>query len=171
MIGVIFIAVGLIMVGTGFWIYFAFNNSVQKANASFGLDLSQYILLPTIIMWVIGGLLILWGIITLLRSRARMDDLKLIAANGVDTTGIVTYLDRNYSVLVNNRPIYSIVEYRYQDQMGREFVQRANTLKTELIIRSGLQVGSPIKVRYLAADPAKSGIVGIEIPDAPKIYR
>lgn len=163
MIGVIFIAAGLLMVGTGLWIFFAFNSSVQSASSSFGLNLSQYVLLPAIIMWVIGGLLILWGIISLVRGQARKEDLKLVAANGVDTTGVVTFLDRNYAVLVNNRPIYSVVEYRYRDQVGREFVHRANTLKTELVIRSGLQVGTPVKVRYLASDPSKSGILGLEI--------
>jgi len=120
-------------------------------------------MLPSIICWATGGGLTLWGALLLMQGGARRGDLQQIAAAGIETGAVITYVDRNYSLLLNNRPIYSIVEYRYRDGMGREFVNRADNVKTDLVIRNNWQVGSPIKVRYLPANPTKSGIMFAEV--------
>src|SRR5947209_14189680 len=151
MVAVIFLVVGFVLVASGFAVFVSVNNSgAIDAGARVGVDLHSIFLIAPVTMWLIGGLMILSGILGLLRRRARIAQLQQIAANGVDTSAVITYVDRNYSVLVNERPIYSIVEYRYQDMMGQPHVNRVENLNTEMVIRSGWQVGMPIRVRYLS---------------------
>ena len=163
----IFLVTGLITVGVGFVVFFATNNagtaSATSAAASVGIDLGLTMLLPSIICWAVGGLLLLLGVFGLLGGMARNTELKEIAAGGVQANARITFLDRNYTLLLNNRPVYSIVEYVFRDNMGREIVRRADNIKTDQVIRAGWQVGSMIQVRYLPQNPYKSGIMFAEI--------
>jgi hypothetical protein len=76
----------------------------------------------------------------------------------VETDGVITALERNFSLFVNHRPIYSMVEYRYRDRKGVWRTRRIAQMNAELVRRAGWQVGAPIKVRYLVSDPDKSVI-------------
>ncbi|MFN8534424.1 MAG: hypothetical protein U0556_12865 [Dehalococcoidia bacterium] len=76
----------------------------------------------------------------------------------VEADGVITVLDRNFNVFVNHRPIYSTVEYRYRDRRGTLRTRRVEQMNAELVRRAGWQVGTTIKVRYLATDPARSVI-------------
>ncbi len=164
MIGIIFLVVGLGLVGMGFYTFFTISGSgAAESAASFGMNLGGTLLLPSILLWVIGGMMVLAGVVSLMKGKARQGELRQIAAVGMEADGIVTFVDRNYSVLVNNRPVYSVVEYRYKDMMGREFVGRASNLNTDFVIRSGWRVGTPIKVRFMPDDPTKSAIVAAEL--------
>jgi hypothetical protein len=164
MVAIILLIIGSVLVSVGFVTFFTIGRSgAQSAANSFGIDLGGTLLLPSLIPWIIGGLLILWAVVLLFMGKARQKELKEIAASGIDTAGIITFLDRNYAVLINNRPVYSIVEYRFRDNHGREWANRAGNIDTELVIRTGWQVGSPIRVRYMPSDPTKSAIVGVEL--------
>jgi hypothetical protein len=77
----------------------------------------------------------------------------------VATHGVITYLDRNYSLLVNNRPISSIVEYRFQDGSGVWHTKRKPDMNADVVIRQGLQVGLTVSVIYLPEDPSKNALV------------
>lgn len=170
MLGIILLVMGSIIVTTGFVAFFSINNSGASSAASgFGIDLGGMLLLPSLIPWIIGGLLMLWGIALLVMGRVRNKELKEIAYGGVNAEGIITFVDRNYSVLINNRPVYSIVEYRFRDQHGREWANRAGNIDTEFVIRSGWQVGSHIQVRYMPNDPTKSAIAAAELNSARTI--
>ena len=57
---------------------------------------------------------------------------------------------------MNNRPIYSIVEYKYQDEFGNEYVNRVENVKTDEVIRNKVEVGSTIRIKYLPEDPGQS---------------
>lgn len=163
----ILLVTGLITVGAGFVVYFATNNAstatATSAAASVGIDLGMTMILPSIICWGVGGLLTLFGIVGLLGGMARNTELKEIAVGGVQANARITFLDRNYTLLLNNRPIYSIVEYVFRDNMGREIIRRADNIKTDQVIRAGWQVGSMIQVRYLPQNPSKSGIMFAEL--------
>jgi len=162
--GMVLVGSGLLLVVIGFITFFTVSSSgAGSAAASVGINLGATLMLPSIICWATGGGLTLWGALLLMQGGARRGDLQQIAAAGIETGAVITYVDRNYSLLLNNRPIYSIVEYRYRDGMGREFVNRADNVKTDLVIRNNWQVGSPIKVRYLPANPTKSGIMFAEV--------
>jgi hypothetical protein len=167
MVAIILLIVGIVMVVVGTVTFFSFRNSgVGSVSNSFGYNFDGLLLLPSLIPWLIGGLLILWAIVLLIKGKARREELRQIAATGTDAEGYITFVDRNYSVLVNNRPIYSIVEYRFRDYNGHEFVNRADNLDTNFVLRSGWQVGSSIRVRYLPKDPTKSAIVAAELQNA-----
>jgi hypothetical protein len=70
----------------------------------------------------------------------------------VETEGVITALDRNFTILVNHRSISSTVEYRC---CGRRVAQ----MNSDLINRAGWRVGALITVRYHVADPDHSVIM------------
>ena len=87
-------------------------------------------------------------------KRSKLDS--HIAQTGVETEAAVTFVDKNYALLVNNRPIYSIVEYTYQDELGNEYVNRIENVSTDYVIRNKAEVGSKIRIKYLPTEPGQS---------------
>ncbi len=161
---IILLITGISIIVVGFIVYFSTSNSgAQGAAASVGVNLGLTLLLPSIICWAVGGLLTIGGIINLIGGVARHGELKEIAASGLQTGARITFLDRNYTLLLNNRPVYMIVEYVFRDSLGQEFIRRTENIKTDLVIRMGWQVGSNIQVCYLPQNPFKSGIMFSEL--------
>lgn len=101
----------------------------------------------------IGAISVLTGLANARKMRAKA---MMIYEKGVETEGTVTYVDRNYSILVNNAPIYSIVEVKFQTIDGREQVSRKENIETELVIRNQIQVGSKVQMKYLSEDPTST---------------
>lgn len=99
------------------------------------------------------------GVIQAIKGSKQKKRNQYILYNGVETQGLVTFVDKNYSVLVNKTPIYSIVEYTYEDKNGYQHKRRINNLSSELVIRSQIQVGSTVTVKYLAENPPESVMV------------
>lgn len=106
-----------------------------------------------------GGLWVILAIIAGRRNRAKA---MMIYERGIQTKGTVTFVDRNFSVLINNRPIYSIVEFTFTDMSGVEHVSRKPNTDSELVIRNQVEVGSQIDIKYLAEDPSQNIIM---LPD------
>lgn len=150
--GVIFIAAGLFAGGV-------ISSATSVVPGEFQEMMGGFQNIFTYIFVGVGGLMAFFGLIGLLRGRRSSQNTKRVLAEGVDSTGRITFVDRNYSVQVNNRPIYSIVEYTYTDGLGTEYVNRITNANTEQVIRSGWQVGSTISIRYLQDDPSQSAIV------------
>jgi hypothetical protein len=73
--------------------------------------------------------------------------------------GTVTFVDRNWKILLNKNPIYSIVEYYYKDNLGNQYTRKISNMSSELVIRKQIQVGAKIPVKYLSENPAESVIV------------
>lgn len=95
-----------------------------------------------------------------LRIRRRLQaQAQHLVTYGVEAEGTITFLDRNFGVLVNNRPVYSIVEYTFLDSMQRQHTGRVDNLSSDYVIRNKLEVGSPIRIKYLPADPAQSMVL------------
>ncbi len=118
---------------------------------------------PNIVYWIFGvvGLIILLiGATILVRSLAGAKKKRalamLIYERGVPVEGTVTFVDKNYSMLVNQKPIYSIVEFKFRDGSGKEQVARKNDVESDLVIRLKLEVGSKVQVKYLNEDPQKN---------------
>lgn len=158
---------GFICVVVGFVVHSALSSGAASMQGSLGgaagAEVGMAMALPSMILWGVGGLLLLLGVplfgLGLMQSAARRNEMQQIMTSGVEGQAAITFLDRNWSVRINGQPIYSIVEYRFQDSSGREFVRRVDDIKSEIAIRSGWQVGSQIRIRYLAQDPSKSGIM------------
>ncbi len=108
----------------------------------------------------IGGIIFLIGLIMVLTSVVRLKKKKalamLIFEQGVPAEGTVTFVDKNYSLLVNQKPIYSIVEFKFKDLSGQEQVARKNNVESDLVIRLKIEVGSKVQLKYMAADPKKN---------------
>ena len=98
-------------------------------------------------------------------TRRKKSKAALISATGVLAEATVTFVDRNYRILVNEQPVYSIVEYKFLDTSGTERVFRAETVDAETVIRNQIQVGSTLNVKYLADDPSEN-ILMLENPGA-----
>lgn len=78
--------------------------------------------------------------------------------DAVETEGVITALQRDFTVFINHRPIYGMLEYRYRDRSGAWRTRRIERLNVELAQRAGWDVGASIRVRYRASDPGQSVI-------------
>lgn len=165
MVGIILIVVGLIFIAAGVFaggliggIMGAVSSVPEASDVAGGMMGSM----STIFLVAFGGvgvLMVIFGVLSLRRGRRQVQQHQLILANGIQTEGRVTFVDRNYSVTVNNRPIYSIVEYTYTDGSGVAHTNRIDQVNTESVIRAGIEVGSTIQIKYLMEDPSQSTIV------------
>lgn len=157
--GKIFIFVGIILIVTGV-IVSQSNTRVrinkQIANAEESKNARNYI------GGGVGGLGLIFaivGLIGVVRGSKQNKRNQYIVQNGIDAQGTVTFVDKNYTMLVNNNPIYSIVEYTYQDKTGNQHTRRINNFNSEIVIRKQIKVGSNIPVKYSAENPGESVII------------
>ena len=123
-------------------------------------------------MIVFGGLGLLFmviGAILFVRGRVKAKQNKALAekifAMGVPTEATVTFVDKNYGLLVNNKPIYSIVEFKFRDGSGAERVGRKNNVSSDLVIRLRLEVGNKVQIKYMNEDPEQN-ILLLKDPNA-----
>lgn len=101
----------------------------------------------------LGVIIFVVGLVTGRKARAVA---ARIAESGVVAQAVVTFVDRNYKILVNQQPIYSIVEVKFQDMSGTEHVFQHTTVDSELVIRNQVEVGSTVNVKYLPEDPSQN---------------
>ena len=108
---------------------------------------------------VMGGLFLLFG----LRGKARGPKIDkrqmVIMQTGIGAQGTVTFVGRNDAMLVNNVPMYSIVEYSYQDTNGATHTRRIDNVSDEIIAMKQIHVGAKIPIKYSRENPAESVIV------------
>lgn len=98
----------------------------------------------------LGALLLVIGLIG---RRGRSKRATEIFQRGTLTRGKVTFVDKDYRVLVNNAPIFSIVEFTFQDSRGDTHTVRKTGVNSELVIRNRVQVGGEVAVKYLPENP------------------
>jgi len=161
---VILLIVGIIMVAVGILVYSVVGKAFSDAAIEGApVDLSGY---EDMFRYGVGGVVggigaifVLCGLIGLARGSKQAKQDRYIMQTGTDAEGTVTFADKNYSLLVNNRPIYSIVEYTYQDSSGNEYRNRIENLNSDLVIRNQIQVGAKIAIKYAVENPGKSTIV------------
>jgi hypothetical protein len=158
---IILLIMGIVFMATGIFVYDVIGTAFAGGPAEFGFGEMQ-----TLLQYGIGGLLAgigtimtLSGLIGVLRGtkKAKLDS--HIAQTGTETEATVTLVDRNYALLVNNRPVYSIVEYTYQDELGNEYSNRVENIKTNDVIRNKVEVGGKVRIKYLPEEPGKSVMV------------
>ena len=155
---IIFLIMGLIFIGTGVFIYFVVGVAFADTPAMLGE-------MQTLLQYGMGGLfagigaiMTLGGLIGAMRGAKRSKLASHIAQTGVETDATITFIDKNYALLVNNRPVYAIVEYSYQDELGHEYANRIENISTDYVIRNKVEVGNKIRIKYLPAEPAQSVI-------------
>jgi hypothetical protein len=152
MINKMIVFTGLVLIAVGFIVFFS--DIRVTGNIGLGSTAAKYIVLG--ILGGIGSLLALIGFIGMARGSQNKLKQKQIMTDGVDTEGIVNFVDKNFTYLVNHTPIYSIVEYSYTDHNRNTHTRRVTNVTSELVIRKQVVVGSKIKVKYSAQNPAES---------------
>jgi hypothetical protein len=105
---------------------------------------------------VLGVILVIIGLI---KARGRSKLAKDIMQRGTAAKGTVTFVDKNYGVLVNNKPIFSIVEFTFQDSSGKTHTSRKGNVNSDLIIRDKIEVGSQVVLKYLPDNPESNILI------------
>jgi hypothetical protein len=98
-------------------------------------------------------------VIGMIRGSKQMKVNQYIMQNGIPAEGTVTFVDKNWTLLVNKNPIYSIIEYTYTDSNGAQYSRKVTNANSNLVTRMGIQVGSKIPIKYSPQNPAESVIV------------
>jgi len=152
----IMILMGLFLMLFGF-IYFLAGGGITFLVKAFSGTLKS---LPTPGPIIFGGMGLLFMavglvmlVIGLTKSKRKKALAEKISTMGVPAEAVVTFVDRNYSVQVNKTPIYSIVEFKFRDNAGREHAGRKTNVNSDLVNRLKLEVGSKIQIKYLNEDP------------------
>jgi len=124
---------------------------------------SGYIL-GQIARFVFSGIFLISGLVFFIPGVRAFADLprrvrllRDLKENGIETTATITFVDLNYSLRVNGKPVYTIVEYEYTDHHGTPQSHRLPRVPSEIIIRQKYEVGSTITIVYLPDRPEKSG--------------
>lgn len=159
MAGIILLIMGVIFIAAGIFAGQVIGSMMGTAPdvAQEAMGMSQNLF--TYIFVGVGALMSFFGVISLFRGGRRSQMTKKVLQEGTAGQGQITFIDRNYSVQINNRPVYSIVEYTYQDGMGNQYVNRVTDANTEFVIRAGWQVGTTIPIKYLSDNPQQSALV------------
>jgi hypothetical protein len=115
-----------------------------------------------VVIFAIGAFMLVAGLIRAKkRSRLAME----IFQRGTLVKGTVTFVDKDYSLLVNNKPIYSIVEFTFQDSAGKTHTTRKTGVNSDLVIRNRIEVGGQVAVKYLPENP-EANILILKDPNA-----
>lgn len=159
MAGIILLVMGVIFIAAGIFAGQVIGSMMGSAPdvAQEAMGMSQNLF--TYIFVGVGALMSFFGVISLFRGGRRSQMNKKVLQEGIDGQGTITFVDRNYSVQINNRPIYSIVEYTYKDGMGNQYTNRVTDANTEFVIRAGWQVGAVVPIKYLSEDPQQSALL------------
>ena len=159
MVGRVFLFVGLILIAVG--VYIAQSNIAVRINKQ-RADAETAATARYAIGGGLGGLGLLFalgGVRSMVRGGKEMKRRQHIMQTGVPAEGTITFVDKNYRVLVNKQPIYSIVEYTYADSTGKQHKRRTDNAPSDAVIRMGLAVGGKVAIKYSAENPAESLIV------------
>ena len=105
---------------------------------------------------LIGLILVITGVLQIRRDTVKEKEL---LTSGITTRARVTFVDKNYSFLVNEKPIYSIIEYTFVDRMGRKQIGRETTADSDLVIRNQIVVGSEVEIRYNPENPQENMVI------------
>jgi len=159
MAGIILLIMGVVFIGAGLLSGNVIGSMMKSAPemAQESIRMAQNIFTYSFVG--IGALMSFFGVISLVRGGRSSKMTKKILQEGVEGQGTITFVDRNYQVRINGRPIYSIIEYAYKDSMGNQYANRIDDANTEFVIRAGWQVGVQIPIKYLSEDPQKSAII------------
>lgn len=156
---IIFIFVGVILIITGIIVTqsaarVTINNQLTDAATSANV--------LNLVGWGVAGLGLIFaivGIIGVIRNANKKKRSMYIMQYGTSTEGTVNYVDKNYTLLVNNNPIYSIVEYTFTDKTAKSYTRRISNISSELVIRKQIIVGSKVIVKYLPETPNENVLV------------
>lgn len=160
----VFLFVGLILMGVGAFVYYKLGQGNASIVVNGVRDNSEET--RQLLQYSIGGglaalglLFIVSGIRGNIRTAKQQKQIMHIMQTGIATEGTVTFVDKNYALLVNKKPIYSIIEYSYFDGSGTQYTRRVDTIPSDYVIRHSIQVGNKVAIKYAAEDSSQSTIL------------
>ncbi|OHD62159.1 MAG: hypothetical protein A2014_03605 [Spirochaetes bacterium GWF1_49_6] len=162
---IVFVVNGVIFLVLGILVYFHAENgsaALQGTNIQNNPAVAEQMTRigiqygVSILFFVISSVLLVLSVIGLIKKLNKSRLAKRILQTGIETDALVTYVDRNFSILINKQPVYSIVEYRYRDNDGNKYTERLDRVSSEMVVRSNIEVGCTIRIKYLQEDHAKS---------------
>jgi len=110
-------------------------------------------------IWLLGMVFVAIGLV---KGRWRPGLAERILETGFVAEATITHLDKNYGLIVNEKPVYSIVEFTFHDSSGKERKGRKSKVDSDLAARLKLQVGGTVRVKYLRDAPDSNLLV---LPD------
>ena len=155
----VFLFVGFVLLATTVLLWYTLDSATIEINGQITTDTSTIAMVKNYLcggLGLLGGFFFLIGLRGMMRESQQAKRNLYILQNGIETQGTVIFVDKNYSMLVNNKPIYSIVEYNYKDRVGKQYTRRINNINSDLVIRMNIQVGGTINVKYLGESPGES---------------
>ena len=158
--GKIFIFVGILLILTG--VFVSQSNTRVSVNHRLITDEVESSNIKMYVGLGIGGLGLFFaivGFIGLAKASKQQKRNLYIMKTGIDAQARVTFVDKNYALLVNKKPIFSIVEYTYQDKMGNQYTRKLNNINSDMVIRKQIQVGSTIAIKYATENHGESVMV------------
>jgi hypothetical protein len=156
LVGGILLAVAIfvfVIIGTAF----TSNTAVPESEKYLG-PLLQYCISG--FLTLLASIFLVAGFRAKAREKKEKELYDRIMLTGVKAAGTITFVDKNWSIRINSRPIYSIVEYVYKDSAGIQHTNRNNQSNSEWVIRNQIQVGKNVEIKYAAEDPSKSILIG-----------
>ncbi len=161
--GFVALFVGVVLLAVAVVVYVVIDPGTMQVQTHLDIDPETTV---NTVRWGVSGFLGLLGLLFLLvgikaaiRGASDKKRMLRIMQTGIESEGTVTYFDRNFSILVQQNPIYAIIEYTWQDDRGRTHMRRVETFPAELAIRNQVQVGVKIRIKVDRDDPSQSVIV------------
>lgn len=111
---------------------------------------------PGVIALLIGVVFVIIGFLT---RKKKISKAEVIYNQGIPARARVTFVDKNYAILLNNKPICSIIEFEFTDADGNLHTGRKDNVDSDLVIRSQMKVGSEVDIKYLAANPDENALI------------
>ncbi|MCX6555705.1 MAG: hypothetical protein NTZ12_11950 [Candidatus Aminicenantes bacterium] len=166
LMGWIFILFGVIFFfGGGGW---------SVISALFASRLASTQLMPQLVfasvgfaIWLLGMILVAIGLIG---GKKKKILAKKIFETGVTAEATITFIEKNYGKLVNHKPVYSFVEYKYRDSGATEHLGSKSDVSSDLAVRLDLHVGGKVRIKYLKKNPGQNVLI-LPDPEAGKGHR
>lgn len=153
----------ILMIIGGFWLFIVLVFYLIDKGSSGEPLLWLIFVIPGFVTFVAGFILYLVGKAQIRGYQRKVKEItamrERLEQNGDRTVGRVTYVDNNYGLLVNNAPVYSIIEFQFTDYYGKTHSGKKLDVPSDLVIRQQITVGDEITVVYDRDNPASTKIV------------
>jgi serine/threonine protein kinase len=131
-------------------IVFLITTIIMLINIGFE-DFVAFIVFP-----ILGVVFSAVGFGSLYYTLKRISKHNYIKKHGLETEAGVKFLERDYSIKVNGRPIYFVCGYTFTDDKGNIHYKKVNYLHEDKVMELDIRPMDTIKIKYLPDSPNDS---------------